>query len=205
MTKKKRITVSKKNIVGMADAEFVPVEELQREILDNSEKAYGDASPLMFEDVEESLPIFSGHGRRNMKKWLHVLNYISTHKFNHWSKKKKISYIKRLLRSSAALFKENMEIWKQLKENLITKFVTVVNSQQVHQELICMRKKSNETYQEFMYRVLVLVQYYMKIEMTKKNNHLTTRPIKDTPKKTRNYKTQNLRRKKPRSNSLQKD
>ncbi|CAL1680840.1 unnamed protein product [Lasius platythorax] len=110
---------------------------------------------LTFKDVEDSIEIFSGDGKQNVQQWID--NFEETAELCGWTDVRKIVYAKRLLRGLAKLF-VNFEScarsWLQLRRALLTEFGRTLNSRQVHKELSTARKKSSETYQEYIYRML---------------------------------------------------
>lgn len=71
-------------------------------------------------------------------------------------------YVKRLSRGSAKLFvnfESTVKKWRKLRKVLTDKFSKTVSSKQVHQKLNTTRKKQDESYQEYMCRILGLASY----------------------------------------------
>lgn len=67
-----------------------------------------------------------------------------------------------MLQGSAKLFvtyEQCAKTWKRLKKALIAEFGEVLNSKRVHQELSRVKKKNNESFQEYVYRVLDIVSH----------------------------------------------
>lgn len=110
---------------------------------------------LTFKDVEGSLDKFSGDGDSNVQQWLDDFEEMAL--LCGWNDVQKIAYAKRLLEGSAKLF-VNYEMcaktWNKLKKSLKDEFEEVVDSLQVHRELGKRKKRSDETYQEYTYKML---------------------------------------------------
>lgn len=116
--------------------------------------------PLTFKDVEDSLQTFSGDGKQNVRKWLEDFN--DTSKICLWSEAQKIIYAKKLLRGSAKLFiaYENCcKTWEKFEKALIVEFGKTVNSRQVHKELARTKKKNDESYHEYVYRMMEIASH----------------------------------------------
>lgn len=115
---------------------------------------------LSFKDVEDALETFSGNGTQNVRRWF--TSFEETADLCRWSEIQKIVYLKKLLRGSAKLFANyecHAQSWRALRRALIEEFGTSMSSRQVHKELSVVSKKSNETYQEYVYRVLELASH----------------------------------------------
>lgn len=118
------------------------------------------AQPMSFRDVEDSVQTFSGEGKQNIRKWLE--EFEETSEVCRWTEPQKIIYAKKLLRGSAKLFvtyEQCAKTWKRLKKSLISEFGEVVNSKRVHQELSRIKKRNDESFQEYMYRVLEIASH----------------------------------------------
>lgn len=118
------------------------------------------SQPLSFKDVEDSLQTFSGDGKQNIRKWLK--DFKETSEVCLWSEPRKIIYAKKLLRGAAKLFVsyENCsKTWKQLEDALVSEFSKVTDSRQVHRELAKTRKKHDESYHEYVYRMMEIASH----------------------------------------------
>lgn len=137
---------------------------------------------LPFKDVEDALETFSGDGTQNIRRWF--VSFGETAKLCKWSETQKVIYLKKLLRGSAKLFANyecHARSWEELKKALIDEFGPSMNSRQVHKELSAVVKKSNETYQEYVYRVLELASH-SEIELESKIQYIID-GIKDETRK----------------------
>lgn len=56
-------------------------------------------------------------------------------------------------------FENTVKKWSSLKRALIKEFSKTVSSKQIHQQLSAARKKSDESYQSYVYRMLELASY----------------------------------------------
>lgn len=115
---------------------------------------------LPYKDVQDALETFSGDGTQNIRRWF--TSFEETADLCRWNEMQKIVYLKKLLRGSAKLFANyecHARSWEELKKALIDEFGPTMNSRQVHKELSAMSKKSNESYQEYVYRVLELASH----------------------------------------------
>lgn len=116
--------------------------------------------PLSFKDVEDSLQTFSGDGKRNVRKWIE--EFEETCEVCQWTEAQKIIYAKKLLRGSAKLFvsyEKCATSWKKLKKSLIKEFAKTANSKSVHKELACAKKQSDESFHEYMYRMMEIASH----------------------------------------------
>jgi len=110
--------------------------------------------------VEDSLGTFSGDGTQNMRRWLTLFE--ETAEMCRWTDAQKVIYAKRQLRGSAKLFANfecHIQTWRDLKNALTEEFGKTMNSRQVHKELSAAKRKSGETYQEYIYRVLEIASH----------------------------------------------
>jgi len=110
---------------------------------------------LTFRDVEESLETFSGDDKTNVTKWIEDFEEMAA--LCEWGDMQKMAYGKRLLRGSAKLFanyEKSTKTWKKLRKALIEEFSDVVDSRAVHQELTRRKKKSDESYHAYIYKML---------------------------------------------------
>lgn len=115
---------------------------------------------LTFKDVEDALVTFSGDGTQSVQRWFVLFE--ETAELCFWTDAQKVIYVKRLLRGSAKLF-ANFECharsYRDLKRALIEEFGKTLNSRQIHKELSAVTKKADETFQEYIYRVLELASH----------------------------------------------
>lgn len=110
---------------------------------------------LTFRDVEDALETFSGDRNHNFQRW--VTAFEETAQLYEWSEIQKVIYAKRLLRGSVKLianYECEAKSGKKLKKALSEEFSAVINSKQVHYLLSQVRNKPNESYHEYIYRVL---------------------------------------------------
>lgn len=115
---------------------------------------------LTFKDVEDALETFSGDKGENVNRWFE--SFEKTASMRAWSNSQRIIYCKKLLRGSAKLFANfecSAQSWQKFKKALNKEFAKTVNSKQVHNQLCNVRKKSDETYQEYVYRVLEIASH----------------------------------------------
>lgn len=118
------------------------------------------SQPLTFKDVEDSLQTFSGDSTQNVRRWLEDFN--ETSKICLWSEAQKIIYAKKLLRGSAKLFvtyESCCRTWGKFEKALPSEFGKTVNSRQVHRELARTKKKNDETYYEYIYRMMEIASH----------------------------------------------
>lgn len=110
---------------------------------------------LTFKDVEDSIDTFSGDDGRSIKQWIRDLE--ETAKLCKWSEVQKTIYAKKLLRGSARLFikyEAKSNVWKDIKLALKREFSLKIDSHEVHKQLAKRKKKDDETYHEYFYRML---------------------------------------------------
>lgn len=122
-----------------------------------------DAQPrstLAFKNVEDALECFSGDGNQNVKRW--ISTFEDTAEMCGWTETQSVVYLKKLLRGSAKLFANyecHAKRWSKLKKSLIREFSETINSKQMHEQLRGARKKNEETYEEYVYRILELASH----------------------------------------------
>lgn len=110
---------------------------------------------LTFKDVEEALDPFDGKTGQSVKRW--VSQFEDTATMCEWTPVQRLLYAKRLMRGSAKSFVsyEGCDMsWVVLKRALLREFSAQLNSHEVHQKLQSRRKKNDETYQEYVYKML---------------------------------------------------
>ncbi|KAK9496969.1 hypothetical protein O3M35_012838 [Rhynocoris fuscipes] len=168
---------------------------------------------ITFKDVEGTLSTFTGDDPTiNISNWLEEFEDTCT--MCDWSEIQKIIYAKKLLSGSAKLFimhQKNIKSWEVFKETLKEEFTIKINSKLVHRELTNRKKQKNETYQEYMYKMLdigaqsdveedSLIQYIIDgIDDSEANKTILygSRSLKEFREKLRTYetmKTSNKRR-----------
>ena len=95
-----------------------------------------------------------------MRRWIE--NFEETAEMCNWTEVQKIIYAKKLLRGSAKIF-INFEmktiVWKKFKKNLIDEFSKILSSKQVHRKLALAKKKQDETFQAYVYRMLEIASH----------------------------------------------
>lgn len=159
---------------------------------------------LTFKDVQDALDSFSGDSGENVRRW--ISNFEEIAEMYEWTEVQKIIYAKRLLRGSAKVF-ANFEIkavnWRKFKRSLIDEFSKTFNSKQGHQILSQAKKKQNETYQAYIYRILETASH-ADIEIESKIQYIidgvpdevsksilySATTIKELRKRFRHYETQ---------------
>lgn len=149
--------------------------------------------PLTFKDVEDSLQMFSADGRQNIRRWLEDFN--ETSKICLWSNAQKVIYAKKLLRGPAKLFvtyEDCCRTWEKLEKALISEFGKTTNSKQVHQELAQARKRNNESYHEYVYRMMEIASH-AEIEIEAKIQYIIDGIPDDPINKTILYGAQDIR------------
>lgn len=91
-----------------------------------------------------------------------MMRFEATAEMCSWSEAQKVIYLKKLLDGPAKLF-ANYEChardWNKLKKKLIKEFSKTVNSKQVNEQLSNVKKKSDETYGVYVYRVLEMASH----------------------------------------------
>lgn len=110
---------------------------------------------LSFRDVEESLDKFSGDNSVCIARWID--EFEETADIYKWDDVHRLTYAKRLLTGSAKRFvkyERCAKTWPKLRKALKEEFEELVDSHKVHNELRQAKKKNDETYQEYVYRML---------------------------------------------------
>lgn len=108
-----------------------------------------------FRDVEESLQTFSGDKTQNVNKWIE--DFESMAELLSWSDMHCLIYAKRLLCGPAKLYvnvERNLKTWQKLKVCLLNEFGRKCSSDKVHKELMITKKMENESYHEYLYKML---------------------------------------------------
>lgn len=108
-----------------------------------------------FRDVEDSVEPFSGDNEKSVLRWLKEFEQMA--KLCEWSSVQKTIYARRLLRGSAKSFvnfEQCGKTWKELKKALKIEFAKNVNSHTIHKELAGRQKRGDETYHQYMYKML---------------------------------------------------
>jgi len=110
---------------------------------------------LTFTDIEHCIDTFSGDDGMNVMWWIEDFEDMAT--LCGWNDEYKTIYAKKLLRGSAQSFvKYEMrgKLWKNIKSALKEEFFHNVDTYIVQQELQRRKKRSNETYNEYCYKML---------------------------------------------------
>lgn len=116
-----------------------------------------DRSAFTFRDMEESISQFSGDDDLNVLNWVREFEEISD--TVGWNVLQKFIFAKRLLRGSARLFANSLtgiKTWKSLKDELIKEFKKKFNSAEIHKQLSGRKKKKDETFLEYIYKMTAL-------------------------------------------------
>lgn len=169
-------------------------------------------SSLTFKDVEDALEMFSADKGENINRWL--ASFEGTADVCAWSDIQRLMFAKKLLRGSAKLF-ANFECaaksWLELKDALVEEFAKTINSKQVHAQLSSVKKRNDETYQAYVYRVLAIashadmeqeakIQYVVDgiaDDGVNKSMLYSARSIKELREKLTIYETQKYTRQRP--------
>ncbi|XP_076686111.1 uncharacterized protein LOC143378248, partial [Andrena cerasifolii] len=126
---------------------------------DDVKKCTRQTQMLTFKDVEESMGTFSGDDKVNVRCWLEEFEDMA--ELCKWSDIQKIVYAKRLLRGSAKLYvnyEKCCRKWSEMKQALRSEFARVVDVHKIHKELSRRTKKTNESYQEYIYQMLEIAK-----------------------------------------------
>lgn len=110
---------------------------------------------LTFKDVEDSIDTFSGDDDKNIKQG--IKDFDETATLCQWNDVQKTIYAKKLLRGSAKLFvkyETRGKTWKDMKSALKHEFAQKVDSHDIHFQLQRRKKKTDETYQEYCYKMM---------------------------------------------------
>lgn len=148
---------------------------------------------LTFKHDEDSLQTFSGDGKQNVRKWME--EFEETCEVCRWTEAQKIIYAKKLLRGSAKLFvsyEKCATSWKKLKKTLIKEFTKALNSKSVHKELARTKKQSDESYHEYMYRMMEIASH-ADIELEAKIQYIIEGLPDEPQNKTILYGAQSIR------------
>jgi len=107
-----------------------------------------------FKDVEESIDTFNGDDGKNVESWIKEFEDLA--ELYEWNPIQKTIYAKRLLRGSARLFikADGRKTWRAIKTALKTEFSLKVDSRAVHKELQRRKKKADESYYEYCYKMV---------------------------------------------------
>lgn len=115
---------------------------------------------LNFNDVKDALPIFAGDGKgQDISKF--VTEFEENALLFGWTDLQKLVYAKRLLTGPAKLFigsVGSLRSWKQLKDALAAEFREETKSVEVHDAMRKRKKKSDESYIEYVYAMQSLAK-----------------------------------------------
>lgn len=112
-------------------------------------------SVFSFKDIEESLDKFDGDSNKDPKQW--ISDFEAQSELFGWNDLAKLVYARRLLTGSAKLYAScelRPKTWTELKNGLTKEFEIIVNSALVHKKLSESKKKKDETFREFCYRMI---------------------------------------------------
>lgn len=104
---------------------------------------------------------FSGDGSQKFDVW--AKQFEETAQLCDWTEVHKLINAKRLLRDLRSFLQtsnaKQADTWRKLRKALSAEFQGMTNSKMVHQQLSQLKKKANETYQEFVYRTLDIASH----------------------------------------------
>jgi len=109
---------------------------------------------LRFMDVKHCIDTFNGENGANVIWWIEDFEGIA--RLCGWNEMQKTIHAKKLLRGSARLFvKYEMrgKLWKDIKFALKQEFFHSINFYNVQKELQARKKSSDETYNEYCYKM----------------------------------------------------
>lgn len=110
---------------------------------------------LTFKDVEDSIDTFSSNDGKNFRQW--IRDFDETANLCRWNDVQKTIYVKRLLHGSTKLFvkyEARGKIWSDIKAALTREFSQKIDSRDVHLQLQRRKKKVDETYHEYCYKMM---------------------------------------------------
>lgn len=132
----------------------------EEEIARSTNRRSRGAPMLTYRDVEDALETFSGDDSQKFERW--ITQFEETAHLCSWTNVQKVIYAKRLLRGSAKLFANyecSAKSWTKFRNSLKEEFSAVTNTKMVHQQLSQIKKKADESYQEYIYRVLDIASH----------------------------------------------
>lgn len=110
---------------------------------------------IAFKDVADALPTYSGENNASVTEWVKEFEVFGD--LVKWTKLEKYVYAKKQLRSSAKQYVEKElkpRSYSALKRGLLKEFEKERNSAKTHQLLNKTRKKDNETFRQYIYRMV---------------------------------------------------
>lgn len=122
-----------------------------------SRSCTGKNIKFTFKDVEESFEKFKGENNQNVDEWLSEFDQ-QANMFN-WDDDEKLIYAKRLLSGPAKLFVKydlKPKTWGQLSLGLRREFNEEIDTRAIHLKLGKAKKKSSESFNEFLYRMMYI-------------------------------------------------
>lgn len=120
---------------------------------------YRSAPKIRFQDVQKSLPQFSGQESDNIEVFLK--EFKDWARSFEWSKLERLIYAKNQMTASAKKFVEQElkpKTFDALKKGPRAEFLTEKNTALIHKKLSLMRKNDKETFREFVYRIVAIAQ-----------------------------------------------
>lgn len=112
-------------------------------------------SAFSFKDIEESLDKFDGENQKDVKQWIE--DFEAQSEIFGWGDLERLVYARRLLTGAAKLYAScelRPKTWIQLKNGLEKEFEIKVNSALIHKKLSETKKKRDETFREYCYRMI---------------------------------------------------
>lgn len=110
---------------------------------------------IHFKDVQDYLPTFSG--AEDVCAW--VVEFETSSQLFKWHELHKLIYAKRVLQGAAKAFVKSIpevSSWKELKCALVEEFEEKVSSASVHESLRHRKKKTEETFTEYIYAMCAI-------------------------------------------------
>ncbi|XP_058128665.1 uncharacterized protein LOC131292920 [Anopheles ziemanni] len=110
---------------------------------------------IHFKDVQDYLPTFSG--AEDVCAW--VVEFETSSQLFEWHELHKLIYAKRVLQGAAKAFVKSIpevSSWKELKCALVEEFEEKVSSASVHESLRHRKKKTEETFTEYIYAMCAI-------------------------------------------------
>lgn len=146
----------KKNNGGDDDMESIISEISAVRLKDLADRPNEQRSvKFTFKDIEESLEEFDGGENKDPVQWLNDFEEQAI--ILKWCDDEKLVYARRLMKGAARSFVKlelKPKTWFQFKNGLISEFQIQVNGAMVHKRLSESKKKSNESYREYCYRMI---------------------------------------------------
>lgn len=124
----------------------VPGEREERRLVSNP------TSTFTINDVERSIPFFTGDDKTPIRRWINEFEDTST--LLGWKDLQMVIYGKKMLRGSAEQFialEQSLTSWAEFKHRMIREFIIEVNSATIHAQLVKRKRQANETARQYVY------------------------------------------------------